>query len=164
MAMTTPLSKYIRSLPPPSKSSNRTILDHICKHVPIGIHVAIYDVYPCEPYITALLEEYPYISFYYPRIIDKLTRRMDFFPIANPKGPSPKRIDTFIIPGLVFDARGTRWGCCTSYLDTYLETRHKKALKIGVCLDTFFQTPLPSFPSDVKMNIVVTPTRVHCCE
>lgn len=85
------------------------------------------------------------------------------FGIAEPP-PSfapvdPKAIDVVLVPGLVFDLAGNRVGYGRGYYDRFLPTT--AAHKIGVAFDFQVCEKLPQEEHDVKMEALVTPTKIY---
>ena len=68
-------------------------------------------------------------------------------------------IDAVIVPGIAFDARGYRLGFGKGYYDKFLK-KATHAVKIGLAYDLQIVEGIPAEPHDVKMDYVVTPTRV----
>jgi 5-formyltetrahydrofolate cyclo-ligase len=69
-------------------------------------------------------------------------------------------ISVFIVPGLAYDRSGLRLGHGGGYYDTTLPLA-PGALRIGVCLDEELVEKLPELPHDQRVDMVVTPHRVH---
>ena len=77
----------------------------------------------------------------------------------------PFDIDTFIIPGLAFDAQGGRLGYGAGIYDGILVEARKHAPKIAICYDwQVLDEPLPLEPHDIRMDWIVTDKRVISCK
>ncbi|MEK6967015.1 MAG: 5-formyltetrahydrofolate cyclo-ligase [Nanoarchaeota archaeon] len=72
-----------------------------------------------------------------------------------------KKFDVAIIPGIAFDEKGNRLGYGKGYYDRLLAG--KKATKIGLAFDVQIVDEIPSESHDVKMDFIVTETRVIPC-
>ena len=69
-------------------------------------------------------------------------------------------IDVMLVPGVAFDVCGNRLGYGKGFYDRLLSSSVKLPLLVGVSFDETLYAELPSEIHDVKMNYVVTPTRV----
>jgi 5-formyltetrahydrofolate cyclo-ligase len=67
-------------------------------------------------------------------------------------------IDLVIVPGMAFDERGRRLGRGRGYYDRILA--EVRGLKCGVAFDEQIVAEVPAESHDVRVNLVVTPTRV----
>ncbi len=63
----------------------------------------------------------------------------------------------WLVPGLAFDNRGNRLGLGKGYYDRFLTGARGK--KLGICYEWQLVDAVPSDPWDVRMDVVVTPTR-----
>ncbi len=73
-------------------------------------------------------------------------------------------VDAFVIPGLAFDARGSRLGFGGGYYDAILAKANRRALKIALCYDwQILEEPLPQQAHDMPVDWVVSEKRVIRC-
>lgn len=72
-----------------------------------------------------------------------------------------EKIDICVVPGLLFDKRGTRCGYGKGCYDTFLETINP--LKVGLAFSSQVVTAFPSEAHDVKMNYIITEKEVIDC-
>ena len=73
---------------------------------------------------------------------------------------SLSEIDAWIIPGVLFDARGNRLGYGKGVYDSFL--RHSNRLKIGVGYDwQVHPTDLPIDPTDIPVDVVITDQKIY---
>ena len=80
--------------------------------------------------------------------------------IAEPTGSRLlERVDLAVVPGVAFDAAGHRLGRGGGYYDRLL-ARGGVANSIGVCFDDELMEAVPMEPHDVRVDRVVTPTRL----
>ncbi|GJQ29187.1 MAG: 5-formyltetrahydrofolate cyclo-ligase [Phycisphaerae bacterium] len=70
----------------------------------------------------------------------------------------PREIDLVLVPGVSFDAVGGRVGRGAGFYDRFLRT--VRAFKAGVALDEQVVEHVPMGEGDVRLDAVVTPTRV----
>jgi 5-formyltetrahydrofolate cyclo-ligase len=76
----------------------------------------------------------------------------------------PWDVNTFILPGLAFDAQGGRLGYGAGHYDAILGKALRAARKIAICYDwQVLDAPLPQEPHDIAMDWIVTDTRVIDC-
>lgn len=96
--------------------------------------------------------------------LDELEERFDFgHKIKGPAESKPEVLpEIVLIPGLAFDASGTRLGRGKGYFDRALEN-NKTTLKIGVGFEVQLLDSLPQEEHDVKMDFVVTEKRIINC-
>jgi len=76
---------------------------------------------------------------------------------------SPSLIDTVIVPGSVFDARGGRLGYGGGYYDKFLSGQAPAALRIGICFELQIVEQVPVLPHDEPLDLVVTEKRIIDC-
>ena len=84
------------------------------------------------------------------------------FGIAEPTGSiydDYASVDLMIIPGVAFDAAKNRMGRGRGFYDRLLKTC--KCKKMGVCFDFQLVPTVPSEEFDVKMDCVVTSSRIY---
>ncbi len=74
-----------------------------------------------------------------------------------------QEVDTFLLPGLVFDESGNRLGMGGGYFDRLLATASSNATLIGLAYDFQLLAHIPTEAHDIPMNVVVTPSmsKVH---
>ncbi|QDT33709.1 5-formyltetrahydrofolate cyclo-ligase [Thalassoglobus polymorphus] len=82
----------------------------------------------------------------------------------NDRSINPERIDFALIPGLGFDAGGTRIGHGKGYYDKLLPHLRPDCLRCGIAYDCQIIESLPKDKHDQPMNIVVTQTRLMECK
>lgn len=68
-------------------------------------------------------------------------------------------VDFVLVPGIAFSKSGNRIGFGKGYYDKLLAGY--KGVKIGICYDFQIINDIPSFPHDVKMDIIVTEKRIY---
>jgi 5-formyltetrahydrofolate cyclo-ligase len=80
-----------------------------------------------------------------------------------PKSRSIESIDTLIVPGIVFDRKGSRIGYGFGYYDKYMaKNRYKKSIGLGYDFQIF--DCIPSMHSyDQKIDIIVSENEVLFC-
>ena len=86
------------------------------------------------------------------------------FGVMEPKTRKTVRedeIDICVIPGLLFDVRGTRCGYGKGCYDTFLESI--ETVKVGLAFSSQVIEAFPSESHDVKMHYIVTEKEVICC-
>jgi 5-formyltetrahydrofolate cyclo-ligase len=66
-------------------------------------------------------------------------------------------LDLVLVPGVAFDAHGHRLGRGKGFYDRMLENFSGK--KIGIAFDEQIVEAVPAEKNDVKMDLIVTPTR-----
>ena len=69
-------------------------------------------------------------------------------------------IDAVIVPGLAFDDCGRRLGYGGGYYDRLLVSLRPDCLFIGIAFDEQLLPQIPAEPHDVRVDMIVTPTRV----
>lgn len=80
------------------------------------------------------------------------------FGIMEPCGPvftEYDNIDLVVVPGMAFDRQGNRLGRGKGYYDRFLP-RVKKAYKIGLCFDFQIVGNVPTEPTDIPMDEIVS--------
>lgn len=85
------------------------------------------------------------------------------FGIAEPVGPvftDYAAISLALVPGVAFDAAGHRLGRGKRYYDRFL-LRIPQARKIGICFAYQLVENVPTEPFDIRMDEVITHTRIH---
>jgi 5-formyltetrahydrofolate cyclo-ligase len=76
-------------------------------------------------------------------------------PHASTAAVPLEEIDLFVVPGLAFDASGTRLGWGRGYYDRTL-ARRPDAIRIGYCFACQIIAHVPREPGDVPMHYVVS--------
>lgn len=66
-----------------------------------------------------------------------------------------------IIPAIVLDKQGNRIGFGKGYYDRFL--KENECLKVALCYDFQLFDKIPSEEHDVKMDYIITPTRLINC-
>jgi 5-formyltetrahydrofolate cyclo-ligase len=69
----------------------------------------------------------------------------------------PDRFDLILVPGIAFDASGSRLGRGRGFYDRLLE--RASGIKCGVCHDFQLLEKIPAGPRDAKLDYILTPTR-----
>lgn len=82
-------------------------------------------------------------------------------PAADLPVVDPGAVELFLLPGLVFDAKGGRIGYGRGYFDRVLAAA--SGVKVALAFDGQLVEAVPVAPRDVAMDKVVTPTRVIRC-
>jgi len=71
------------------------------------------------------------------------------------------QFDLILVPGLVFDQFGNRYGYGKGYYDKLLATKSAHCIKIAFVLDELVQTVEISHTSkDIPMDLIITETRI----
>ena len=88
------------------------------------------------------------------------------FNILSPKKEfkrsiNPGQIDLVVSPGIAFDRKGGRVGWGVGYYDRTL--KQLKAKKIGLAFDFQVVDRVPVLPHDVRMDKIITETKVIDC-
>ncbi|MCF0205812.1 MAG: 5-formyltetrahydrofolate cyclo-ligase, partial [Bacteroidales bacterium] len=63
--------------------------------------------------------------------------------------------DLIIVPGVAFDRNGNRLGRGRGYYDRFL-CKYPKVEKIGICFDFQLLEEIPTEPTDIRMDKVVS--------
>jgi 5-formyltetrahydrofolate cyclo-ligase len=86
---------------------------------------------------------------------------MGAFGIREPAARCPEiplsRLDLILVPGVAFDGHGGRLGHGKGFYDRLLAGT--RGLKCGIAFDRQMVNDVPVGPSDVRMNLILTPTR-----
>lgn len=72
----------------------------------------------------------------------------------------PDAIDAVIVPGAAFDAAGRRCGYGGGFYDTYLPGTRRGTPRIALAFDLQIVGDLPCAAHDLRVDIIVTETRV----
>ncbi len=90
--------------------------------------------------------------------------RPGFAGIAEPSPDtarvSPREVDLFCVPGLLFDRAGNRLGRGGAHYDSLLARARGDACRVGVCWDERLVEAVPTDSWDVPMDVVVTEREV----
>ncbi|MDD5482481.1 MAG: 5-formyltetrahydrofolate cyclo-ligase [Kiritimatiellae bacterium] len=82
----------------------------------------------------------------------------------KPKWIGDAQIDLVFVPGLAFDCRGGRLGHGGGYYDNLLlQPQFRPACKIGLAFDFQIYGRLSLRPGDVRMDMVVTESKIYRC-
>ena len=82
------------------------------------------------------------------------------FGVLQPKKLNEiNKVDIFLIPGLAFDLNGTRLGRGGGVYDKLLAD-YSDSYFIGVSFDEYIFENLPIENHDIKMNALITPSRI----
>lgn len=71
---------------------------------------------------------------------------------------APNLLDLILVPGVAFDATGSRLGRGKGFYDRLLS--NWRGFTCGVCYDEQIVERVPVEPHDVQLNCILTPTRV----
>jgi len=74
---------------------------------------------------------------------------------------NPLTTELIIVPGLAFDQQGHRLGSGKGYYDRFLS--QMQVPKVGLVHPVQFSEKLPTFDSDVALDILVLPDRIIRC-
>ncbi|MFH1612411.1 MAG: 5-formyltetrahydrofolate cyclo-ligase [bacterium] len=69
---------------------------------------------------------------------------------------SPKKIDLFLVPGIVFDFKGNRIGYGKGYFDRLLLKKRKNAKTIGLAFHLQLINTIPYEKHDIPVNKIIT--------
>jgi len=84
---------------------------------------------------------------------------------ADRRAVDAREIDLFIFPGLAFDCLGGRIGYGGGNYDRLLAGARKNAVKMAIAYDwQVVTTPLPLEAHDVRVDWILTPTRIINCQ
>ena len=76
-----------------------------------------------------------------------------------------KETKLMLIPGLAFDLSGNRIGYGAGYYDRYLAKHSEEEfVKIALAFDFQVMDQIASYDNDIKVNGIITPTRVIQCK
>jgi len=73
---------------------------------------------------------------------------------------APEQIDVVVVPGAAFSLAGARCGYGGGFYDTYLPRLVSGTPRIAVAFDVQVADELPCEPHDLRVNAIVTETRV----
>lgn len=72
----------------------------------------------------------------------------------------PEEIDMVLVPGVVFDINRFRVGYGAGYYDRFLKTVRKDCFKAGLAFDLQVVEEVPAGSHDIRMDVVVTESRI----
>lgn len=72
-------------------------------------------------------------------------------------------VDVFLVPGIVWDARGYRIGFGGGYFDWLLSQARPKAMTIGLAYEWQIVPEVPADPWDVPVGHIITESRLIDC-
>ncbi len=81
-------------------------------------------------------------------------------PPASAPALPPGAVDLVVVPGVAFDAGGRRLGRGRGHYDVTLTRLPPAASRVGLAFDEQVLDRVPVEPHDVRLDAVVTPTRV----
>lgn len=164
----------MRHLPHGNPPASRKVCDALerwLENQPGSQTIAVFAALPGEVDLSEWIARHPERCWVYPRVAgDQLTfhavEKSASQLVPGPFGirePSPdsaatdvKRIDTFLCPGLAFDARGGRLGRGGGFYDRMLAGARPDAMKIGVCFTNQIVSDTFQEPHDMRMDLVVS--------
>jgi 5-formyltetrahydrofolate cyclo-ligase len=86
------------------------------------------------------------------------------FGLKEPVNQAPRvavtELDLVVVPGVAFDETGHRLGHGMGYYDRFLRQAGLQAAKVGLAYDFQVVPNLPADQWDVKMNALLTPSRL----
>lgn len=78
------------------------------------------------------------------------------FNILEPQNePYQGDYDLIVVPGVAFDKNGNRLGRGCGYYDRFL-CQHQAVTKIGICFDFQLVDEIPTEPTDIKMDEIIS--------
>lgn len=81
-------------------------------------------------------------------------------PRSDAETARPEDVDLVLVPGVAFDEQCHRLGMGGGFYDRFLAELHPGALVIGLAFDEQLVERVPREDHDVRLDLVVTPTRV----
>lgn len=129
--------------------------------------VMLYHSLPDEVNTHAFIKKWRYLKrIILPTVVGddivpvELTRETDFatgdFNIQEPQNhPYEGGYDLIVVPGVAFDKSGNRIGRGRGYYDRFLR-QHLSVKRIGICFDFQLVESVPTEPTDVRMDEVIT--------
>ena len=82
-------------------------------------------------------------------------------PVATAEPSDPTQIDLALVPGLAFDAVGTRLGHGLGYYDRLLSEVPRAVVRVGVALEGSLVPRLPRDAHDAAMDYLVTASGIR---
>lgn len=102
------------------------------------------------------------MKFYYISSFDDLS--IGKFEVLEPQDMSneaiPSKRSIMIVPGLAFDKSGNRIGYGGGFYDRYLN-QYPDITKIALAFDIQFVQEIPVGQHDVKVDMIITPSRIY---
>ena len=86
-------------------------------------------------------------------------------PVPSPETGTkadPASLSIVLVPGVAFDCSGNRLGFGKGYYDSFLP-RAPQAVKIALAYDFQLTETIPAQPWDVKMDYIITESRIISC-
>lgn len=152
---------------------NSVVLQFLAPLLQAKKRVIFYRAHPPEPNLDFLEKLYPEILFFYPKIISKTEKTLEFlFPsnwkkgeygIWEPEGKlgiSPTETELCIIPCLGCNLLGYRLGRGGGFYDKAMQGIPKSKL-VGITLRELSQLDFPSEAHDLQYGIVITPSAIN---
>lgn len=134
--------------------------------------VISYRFHPPELNVDFLEKDYPTITFFFPRIVSKQERSLEFiYPISwkqgeygifEPQGTEkiePNQAELCILPCLGSNSRGYRLGRGGGFYDSTMQNLPKQKL-IGITLLELSNLDFREEPHDLQFGAVITPNGV----
>jgi 5-formyltetrahydrofolate cyclo-ligase len=75
----------------------------------------------------------------------------------------PQALDAVVVPGVVFDVDGARYGYGGGFYDSYLPLTRSGVPRLSLAFDLQVVEELPLAPHDLTVDVIVTETRVIRC-
>ena len=76
---------------------------------------------------------------------------------------SPQTLDAVVVPGVVFDTAGARYGYGGGFYDSYLPLTRPGVPRVALAFDLQVMKSLLVAPHDLAVDVIVTETRVIRC-
>lgn len=136
--------------------------------------VLTYLAFRSEPDLNLLFDLLPETHWFVPRVCGlrlaihaydpdhlQLHRFGMMEPTPDLPAVDPTTLELVLVPGLAFDAQGTRLGLGGGYYDRWLPTT--PAVRLGIALECCLAGSLPRDAHDQAMDWIVTPARIIDC-
>lgn len=106
-----------------------------------------------------------FMAFYRIKSLNELS--VGAFSVLEPDSESERyekynRYDVCIVPALSFDLKGFRLGYGKGYYDRFL--KDFKGVKIGLCFDEFIKETLPTYDTDIAVDMIISETEKILCK
>ena len=152
-----------------SKASKDTwIQEEIKKIISKHEKILIYSALPDEPNLDFIPHTFPYVEFYYPKIISKKEYKLDFilpvdweqgkYGIREPRGIqkiTAESLDLIILPALGYNSQGYRLGRGEGFYDRALSKVPKNRI-LGVTYSELFPSDFQEEAHDIRAGTIVT--------
>jgi 5-formyltetrahydrofolate cyclo-ligase len=164
-------------LPPPSLANNEVSNSALASNGMsdrASLHFLAYHAFADEIRLEPLIEVMPFVTWLTTRVNPGKRLSLHAFssatlrnrygilePPADQPELDPGVVDVALVPGLVFDARGTRLGFGAGFYDRLLSSLRAGVPIIGVTRDALVVPELPSEAHDVLMTHLVTESGVR---